>query len=98
MQQILKFKTIDEAIKRANDTSYGLAAGVITKDIDKALTVANSVQAGTVYVNNFAGGGGAPVPFGGYKMSGIGREGSEEGIKLFCEIKTVIVKIPSKNS
>ena len=49
MQSILKFKTVDEVIKRANDTSYGLAAGVITKDINKALKVINSVRAGTVW-------------------------------------------------
>ena len=49
VQSILKFKTIDEVIKRANDTSYGLAAGVITKDINKALKVINSVRAGTVW-------------------------------------------------
>ena len=49
VQSILKFKTVDEVIKRANDTSYGLAAGVITKDINKALKVINSVRAGTVW-------------------------------------------------
>ena len=51
VQSILKFKTIDEVIKRANDTSYGLAAGVITKDINKALKVINNVRAGTVWQN-----------------------------------------------
>ena len=49
MQQILKFKDIDEVIERANRTHYGLAAGVLTKDIDKAMTIANSVQAGSVW-------------------------------------------------
>jgi acyl-CoA reductase-like NAD-dependent aldehyde dehydrogenase len=47
--QILKFKTMDEAITRANDTTYGLAGGVFTKDIDKAITVAHSIQAGTMW-------------------------------------------------
>ncbi len=49
MQQILKFKDVEEVIERANRTHYGLAAGVLTKDIDKAMTIANSVQAGSVW-------------------------------------------------
>lgn len=49
VQQIMKFKTIDEVIKRANNTTYGLAAGVFTKDIDKALTFAAALRAGTVW-------------------------------------------------
>lgn len=49
MQQLLHFKKLDEAIERANKTSYGLAAGVVTKDIEKALHVAHGVRAGTVW-------------------------------------------------
>ena len=49
MQQIIKFKTIDEVIERANRTTFGLAAAVLTKDIDKAITISNSVQAGIVW-------------------------------------------------
>ena len=49
MQQLLRFKKLDEAIERANKTSYGLAAGVMTKDIEKALHIANGVRAGTVW-------------------------------------------------
>ncbi|XP_072037541.1 aldehyde dehydrogenase 1A1-like [Amphiura filiformis] len=97
VQSIFKFKTIEEVADRANRTSYGLASAVFTKDIDKAITIANSIQAGYVWVNcyaNFAW----QAPFGGYKQSGIGREGGEDGIAEYCEIKTVIVKIPVKNS
>jgi len=97
VQQIIKFKSIDEVIPRANNTAYGLAAAVFTKDIDKAITIANSVRAGTVWVNCYHVIG-ANTPFGGYKESGIGREFSDEGIKEFCEVKTVTIKIPSKNS
>ena len=49
VQQIIKFKEIEEVIERANKTHYGLAAGVLTKDIDKAMTIANSLQAGSVW-------------------------------------------------
>lgn len=95
VQSILKFKDIDEAIDMANDTSYGLAAGVYTKDLDTAIRVANSFEAGTVWVN--MGGGWTPqVPFGGYKMSGQGREYGTYGIEPYLEVKTVYVKTPVK--
>jgi len=97
VQQIIKFKSIDEVIPRANDTRYGLAAAVFTKDIDKAITMANSLQAGTVWVNCYHAVM-PQAPFGGYKESGIGREFSEEGIKEYCQVKTVTIKIPHKTS
>ncbi|XP_072050599.1 aldehyde dehydrogenase 1A1-like [Amphiura filiformis] len=97
VQQIIKFKTLDEVIDRANNTTYGLAAAVFTKDIDKALSIANTVQAGTVWVNTYFVVS-ALTPFGGYKMSGVGRENGMEGLMEYLEIKTVIVKIPEKNS
>jgi len=97
VQQILKFKTLDEVIDRSNDTHYGLAAGVFTQDIDKALTYAQGVQAGTVWINTYLHGS-PHTPFGGYKESGIGREMGEPGIKEYLELKTVTVKIPKKNS
>jgi len=97
VQQIIKFKTLEEVIPRANDTRYGLAAAVFTKDIDKAITIANSVQAGTVWVNCYHAIG-PQAPFGGYKESGIGRDSGEDGFREYCQVKTVTVKIPHKNS
>jgi acyl-CoA reductase-like NAD-dependent aldehyde dehydrogenase len=97
VQQIIRFKTIDEVIPRANATSYGLAAGVFTKDLNKALTVANSVRAGTVWVNCYHIVM-PQAPFGGFKESGIGREHAEEGIKEYCEVKSVTILNPGKNS
>lgn len=97
VQQIIKFKTLEEAIERANNTSYGLAAGIITKDIDKALTFAQAAQAGSVWVNcyNIV----LPqAPFGGFKSSGIGRENGLDSIHEYTEIKTVTIRIPQKNS
>ncbi|XP_058025820.1 aldehyde dehydrogenase 1A1 isoform X2 [Ahaetulla prasina] len=97
VQQIMKFKTIEEVIKRANNTRYGLAAAVFTKDIDKALTFAAALQAGTVWVNCYSAMS-AQTPFGGFKMSGNGRELGEYGLHEYTEVKTVTIKIPQKNS
>jgi len=91
VQLIFKFKDIDDVIEKANDTEYGLAAGVFTKDLDKAITVANSLEAGTVWVNTFFNL--CPqAPFGGYKMSGQGREFGLYGIDAYMEVKTVMIK------
>jgi acyl-CoA reductase-like NAD-dependent aldehyde dehydrogenase len=95
VQLIFKYKDIDEVIDIANDTHYGLAAAVFTKDLDTAIKVANSLEAGTVWVNtynHFA----FQAPFGGYKMSGQGREFGLYGIEAFLEIKTVYVRTPTK--
>jgi len=97
VQQILKFKTMEEVLERANDTTYGLAAGVFTNDINKALTFAQGIQAGSVWVNTYMAMS-PNTPFGGFKQSGIGREMGEDALLDFCEIKTVTVKIPKKNS
>lgn len=73
MQSIFKFKTLEEVIERANDTLYGLAAGIVTQNLNSALTFAQAVEAGSVWVNCYD----AVVPqapFGGYKQSGHGRE------------------------
>ena len=88
---VFKFKTLEEAIKRANDTDYGLGAGVFTKDIEKAFEVANAVRAGYFAINCWM----VPstsAPIGGFKSSGKGREFGEAGLKLYLESKTVMVK------
>jgi acyl-CoA reductase-like NAD-dependent aldehyde dehydrogenase len=97
VQQILKFKTLDEAIRRSNETPYGLASGIITQNLDNATTYIQGVRAGTVWVNCFDL---SPVqsPFGGYKLSGQGREMGEDGISEYVEVKTVTISIPVKNS
>ncbi|XP_051170769.1 aldehyde dehydrogenase 1A1-like [Leptopilina boulardi] len=93
VQSILKFETIEEVIERANQTKYGLAAGVITKDINKALMFAQSVEAGSVWINCYDAIT-PQTPFGGYKLSGIGRELGEEGLKQYLEVKTINIKMP----
>jgi retinal dehydrogenase len=97
VQQIIKFKTVEEVLPRANNTRYGLAASVFTKDLDKAISFANSLQAGTVWVNCYHTVT-PQIPFGGYKESGIGREHGDEGIHEYCEVKTVYIKVAQKNS
>ncbi|NWS38439.1 AL1A2 dehydrogenase, partial [Probosciger aterrimus] len=73
VQEILRFKTMDEVIERANNSDFGLVAAVFTNDINKALTVSSAMQAGTVWINCYNALN-AQSPFGGFKMSGNGRE------------------------
>jgi aldehyde dehydrogenase (NAD+) len=92
VMSIIKFKDIDEVVERANKTFYGLAAGVWTRDISKALAIANNVRAGTVWVNCYDVFD-AAAPFGGFKQSGIGREMGEYGLQQYTEVKTVTIKL-----
>jgi aldehyde dehydrogenase (NAD+) len=92
VMSIIKFHDIDEVVERANNTTYGLAAGVWTRDIGKAHAIANNVRAGTVWVNCFDVFD-AAAPFGGFKQSGIGREMGEYALQQYTEIKTITVKL-----
>jgi aldehyde dehydrogenase (NAD+) len=88
----IEFADIDEAIARANDSSYGLAAGVWTRDIKKAHHVARKLQAGTVWINTYNVYDTA-APFGGYKESGFGREMSAHALEHYTQVKTVWVDL-----
>lgn len=89
---VLPFKNVAEAIERANNTSYGLAAAVWTKDIDKAHLYAREVKAGTVWVNCYHIVD-TTTPFGGFKMSGQGRENGEAALEHYTETKTVTINL-----
>lgn len=97
VQQLLKFKDLDEIIVRANKTNYGLAAAVFSNDIDKVNYITQGLKAGTVWVNCYNVFG-AQTPFGGFKDSGHGRELGEYGIRQYTEVKAVITSILQKNS
>ncbi|MAQ91547.1 MAG: betaine-aldehyde dehydrogenase [Rhodopirellula sp.] len=92
VMSILTFKDTEDLIERANNTFYGLAAAVWSRDIGKAHLLADRVRAGTVWVNCYDVFD-AAAPFGGFKMSGIGRELGEEGLKNYLETKTVTVAL-----
>jgi aldehyde dehydrogenase (NAD+) len=93
VMSVLKFDDLEEVAARANKTIYGLAAAVWTRDVGKAHYLAKKIKAGTVWVNCYDVFD-AAAPFGGYKMSGQGRELGEEGLKGYLETKTVTVALP----
>ena len=78
----------DEAVRIANDTVYGLAAGIWTQDVAKAMRMADRIEAGTVYINNYFNAA-TQSPVGGYKQSGYGRENGIEGMRCFLQTKSV---------
>lgn len=88
----LPFDTLDEAVERANNTPYGLAAGVFTRNVAKAHQLSRKIRAGSVWVNTYHAIDPA-VPFGGYKMSGYGREGGAEHLDEYLNTKGVFIKI-----
>ncbi len=88
----LPFDTLDEAVERANNTPYGLAAGVFTRNVATAHQLSRKIRAGSVWVNTYHAIDPA-MPFGGYKMSGYGREGGAEHLDEYLNTKGVFIKI-----
>jgi len=95
VMQLLKFKTLDEAIERANATHYGLAAGICTRDVGTALAAASELDAGTVWINCYDDFDMA-APFGGFKQSGWGREKGEYALENYTEVKCVMMPMDSR--
>lgn len=89
---VISFETADEAVSIANDTPYGLAAAVWTRDISRAHRVARSVRAGSVWVNQYSGGD-MTAPFGGFKQSGNGRDRSLHSFDKYTELKSTWIKL-----
>ena len=92
VMSVLCFEHENEVIDRANNTRFGLAAGVFTKDISRAHRVINQLQAGICWINSW-GDSPAEMPVGGYKESGIGRENGPETLKSYTQIKSIFVRL-----
>ncbi|XP_052180372.1 aldehyde dehydrogenase family 2 member C4-like [Diospyros lotus] len=92
VMSLMKFKTIEEAIQRANATRYGLAAGIVTKDIDVANRVSRSIRAGIIWINCYFAFDN-DCPYGGYKMSGFGREQGLHALDNYLQTKSVVTPI-----
>jgi acyl-CoA reductase-like NAD-dependent aldehyde dehydrogenase len=90
---VLPFDTAEEAVRMANDTIYGLSAGVWTRDIGRALRTIRGIRAGRTWINGFAEGG-PEMPIGGYKQSGMGREIGQNGFDEYSEFKSVYMVLP----
>ncbi|XP_069593224.1 4-trimethylaminobutyraldehyde dehydrogenase [Ranitomeya imitator] len=97
VMSILPFDTEEEVLKRANSTTYGLAGGVFSRDIQRAHRVVAALQAGMCFINNYNV---SPVelPFGGYKKSGFGRENGQVAIEYYSQLKTVCVEMGNVES
>ena len=89
---IIDYEEPEEAIKIANDTDYGLAAGIFTKNIDQATRASNQLEAGQIYVNSWFTGSIA-TPFGGYKQSGYSREKGQQALKSYLQVKNIGIQL-----
>jgi phenylacetaldehyde dehydrogenase len=90
--KLTRFSDVAEVVAAANDSPFGLGAGVWTRDLSKAHRVASAIKAGTVYVNCYSVFDPA-LPWGGYKQSGWGRESCPEALDLYTEVKTVCMAL-----
>ncbi|GFP87146.1 aldehyde dehydrogenase family 2 member c4 [Phtheirospermum japonicum] len=92
VMSVMKFETVEEVIKRANSTTYGLAAGVMTNDINIANTVSRSIRAGTIWINCYFAFDN-DLPIGGYKMSGFGKDMGMDALNKYLQVKSVATPI-----
>ena len=92
LMSVLSFKTEEEALERANATHFGLSGAVFTRNFSRAHRVANKIQAGIVWINDYNITP-AEIPFGGYKQSGIGRENGLQAIEYYTQLKTIYANL-----
>jgi acyl-CoA reductase-like NAD-dependent aldehyde dehydrogenase len=93
---VIKFKDEADAVSIANDSCYGLGAGVWTSDIGRALRMSEKIQSGTVWVNTYRAVS-VMSPFGGYKHSGLGRENGIDAIREYLQTKSVWINSGAPN-
>lgn len=86
---VIGFDTDDEAVALANDSKFGLSGSIYSRDIGAAFAMASAIRTGGVSINGGGSAGGPPLPFGGFKRSGIGRENGEEGLNAYTELKSI---------
>ncbi|ORY82889.1 aldehyde dehydrogenase domain-containing protein [Leucosporidium creatinivorum] len=89
---IHQFEDEEDVVRKANDSEFGLYAAVFTQDIDRAIRISKALEAGTVAINTSSPAGASEIPFGGFKSSGIGREGGLDSLKRWTEEKSVVLK------
>ena len=92
VMSILTYDSEEEVIRRANDTEFGLAAGLVTKDLNRAHRVIHQLEAGICWINAW-GESDAKMPVGGYKQSGIGRENGISSLAQYTQVKSVQVEL-----
>ncbi|KAH7855122.1 hypothetical protein Vadar_021458 [Vaccinium darrowii] len=92
VMSLMKFKSVEEAIQRANATRYGLAAGIVTRDLNVANTVSRSIRAGVIWINCYFAFD-RDCPYGGFKMSGFGRDLGMQGLSQYLQVKSVVTPI-----
>ena len=92
---IIDFDEVEDAAALANRSDYGLVAGIWTRDINKAMSLAARIKSGQVYINTYGAGGGVELPFGGYKKSGYGREKGLESLASYTQVKNVCIRFGS---
>ncbi|XP_058111169.1 aldehyde dehydrogenase family 2 member C4-like isoform X2 [Magnolia sinica] len=92
VMSLMKFKTVEEAIEKANNTRYGLAAGIVTKDLNLANTLSRSIRAGMIWINCYIAFD-RDCPYGGYKMSGFGRDSGLQALEQYLQTKAVVTPL-----
>ena len=97
VMSVLTFSDDDDAVRRANDSPFGLGAGLMTKDLARAHRVAGQLQSGNVWINDYNLTD-SEMPFGGYGMSGYGRELSVHSVESYTQIKCVYVQLGDVDS